>query len=316
MAMRSAAAPDGGCDCSWLWLSHAFVDSALPETLLLLLPTTALPSPTRHLHPISPEIPYSLHIFLFANIQHSHDDTILETCPKIYILILTDCQSVNSSAQGKGVIYLTRITKDPDERRKELVDIAEQLFLDKGYEETAVSDIVSKAHVAQGTFYYYFSSKGVMLDAIIDRLLEDVKVKVENVVTLEGMNAVEKMMMFFGVFRTIGKGREKLMDYLHEERNVLLHFKLEKKVYLMIIPPLVRIIRQGVEEGVFDTDYPREVAISILASSNALSEGKHDPTGTTEVNPRILTIIFDLFARLLGAKPGTFMECASRMMEE
>ena len=37
-----------------------------------------------------------------------------------------------------------RITKNPEERRKELIDIAEQLFIKKGYEQTAVSDIVKK----------------------------------------------------------------------------------------------------------------------------------------------------------------------------
>jgi AcrR family transcriptional regulator len=59
-----------------------------------------------------------------------------------------------------------RVTKDPEIRRKELMDVAEELFLENGYEETAVSDIVKKAGVAQGTFYYYFKSKETKLDAI------------------------------------------------------------------------------------------------------------------------------------------------------
>lgn len=37
-----------------------------------------------------------------------------------------------------------RVTKDPEIRRKELMDVAEELFLENGYEETAVSDIVKK----------------------------------------------------------------------------------------------------------------------------------------------------------------------------
>nr|WP_054858721.1 TetR family transcriptional regulator [Methanobacterium formicicum] len=38
-----------------------------------------------------------------------------------------------------------RVTKDPEIRRKELMDVAEELFLENGYEETAVSDIVKKS---------------------------------------------------------------------------------------------------------------------------------------------------------------------------
>ena len=65
-----------------------------------------------------------------------------------------------------------RITKKPDERRQELIDIAEQLFIKKGYEQTAVSDIVKKAKVAQGTFYYYFKTKEEILDSIIGRYIK------------------------------------------------------------------------------------------------------------------------------------------------
>ena len=71
-----------------------------------------------------------------------------------------------------------RITKNPEERKKELIDIAEKLFIKNGYEQTAVSDIVKKAKVAQGTFYYYFKTKENILDSIIDRYIN---------LTVEGM---------------------------------------------------------------------------------------------------------------------------------
>ena len=48
---------------------------------------------------------------------------------------------------------MTCTVKDPETRRSELINAAEELFLANGYEETAVSDIVRKIGVAQGTFY-------------------------------------------------------------------------------------------------------------------------------------------------------------------
>jgi AcrR family transcriptional regulator len=35
-----------------------------------------------------------------------------------------------------------RIIKDPEERRKELIDTAERLFIAEGYDQTAIRDIV------------------------------------------------------------------------------------------------------------------------------------------------------------------------------
>jgi AcrR family transcriptional regulator len=46
-----------------------------------------------------------------------------------------------------------------DERRRQILAIARQRFLDDGYAKTSVSSIVRGAGIAQGTFYLYFKSK-------------------------------------------------------------------------------------------------------------------------------------------------------------
>ncbi|MCO4773901.1 MAG: TetR/AcrR family transcriptional regulator [Deltaproteobacteria bacterium] len=48
-------------------------------------------------------------------------------------------------------------------RRQQLLEVAEQLFLESGYSKTSVSRIVKTAGVAQGTFYLYFSTKEEIL---------------------------------------------------------------------------------------------------------------------------------------------------------
>lgn len=52
-----------------------------------------------------------------------------------------------------------RITKNPDERRKELITIASKLFEKYGYEKVSVRDILAEVNGAPGMFYYYFKSK-------------------------------------------------------------------------------------------------------------------------------------------------------------
>ncbi len=66
-------------------------------------------------------------------------------------------------------------SKPPEERRKELVDVAARLFAEKGYESVAVRDILAEVNGAPGMFYYYFKSKqdiylAVMEDYINDKL--------------------------------------------------------------------------------------------------------------------------------------------------
>ena len=50
-----------------------------------------------------------------------------------------------------------RISKDPEVRKKELIDIATKLFEERGYERVSVRDILSEVNGAPGMFYYYFN---------------------------------------------------------------------------------------------------------------------------------------------------------------
>jgi len=51
------------------------------------------------------------------------------------------------------------ITKEADERKREILESATELFLEKGYKHTSVEDIAEKIGVVKGTCYHYFSNK-------------------------------------------------------------------------------------------------------------------------------------------------------------
>jgi AcrR family transcriptional regulator len=60
-------------------------------------------------------------------------------------------------------------TKPAEERRNELMDAAQHLFLQQGVAATTIEQITSTAAVAKGTLYLYFSSKDDVLAALGDR---------------------------------------------------------------------------------------------------------------------------------------------------
>lgn len=52
-----------------------------------------------------------------------------------------------------------RHTDQGNERKQQLLEAAEQLFTQKGYDATRISDICTAAGVAKGLFYWYFPTK-------------------------------------------------------------------------------------------------------------------------------------------------------------
>jgi AcrR family transcriptional regulator len=57
-------------------------------------------------------------------------------------------------------------------RQTELLQIAADLFADRGYNATTVRDIADKAGILSGSLYHHFDSKESMIDAILSRFIE------------------------------------------------------------------------------------------------------------------------------------------------
>jgi len=213
---------------------------------------------------------------------------------------------------------MPRISKDPDTRRRELIGEAEKLFLEKGYDETTISDIVKATGVAQGTFYYYFKTKDDILDAIAETYVEDVRTKSEEVAERKDLNAVEKMLTISSSFSGLVKDKKGIVVNLHEDKNAHLHVKIERKTMSVLLEPYAAIIRQGIQEGLFQTDYPEEAVVSIIASTSAILDTPEEVAeiaetgaapearGRTKQMKRNMAALFDIIETILGAKKGTF----------
>ena len=73
----------------------------------------------------------------------------------------------NPAAGGKALDQARRrVVKPPDQRRREILEAATELFAQRGYEMTTVQGIAGQAEVAAGTVYLYFPSKEAILDAL------------------------------------------------------------------------------------------------------------------------------------------------------
>ncbi|WP_066191608.1 MULTISPECIES: TetR/AcrR family transcriptional regulator [Gracilibacillus] len=60
-----------------------------------------------------------------------------------------------------------------NQRKRKVADIALRLFIDKGFQETSIQEIIDKAEISKGTFYNYFSSKNDCLVEILENIRYD-----------------------------------------------------------------------------------------------------------------------------------------------
>jgi AcrR family transcriptional regulator len=73
-------------------------------------------------------------------------------------------------------------TKPPEERRDELMNAAQNLFIEHGVGQTTIEQITAAADVAKGTFYLYFSSKEDVLAALRQRYVQGLLAAIKSAV--------------------------------------------------------------------------------------------------------------------------------------
>lgn len=61
--------------------------------------------------------------------------------------------------------------KKGDLKRTQILDAAEKLFLEKGYERASVQDVLDALGMSKGGFYHYFDAKESLLRAVCERRL-------------------------------------------------------------------------------------------------------------------------------------------------
>jgi len=197
-----------------------------------------------------------------------------------------------------------RVSKDPEARKDDLIEAAERLFLERGYDNTAVGDIVKAVGVAQGTFYYHFKSKEDILGAVLARSLEDVGRAISDITDRTDFTPPEKVSAVIGAaFGTITE-KQGLLESLHRPGNALVHDKLRRLTIDVLVPLMARLVEEGKRGGDFDVPHAREAGELVLA---AVAYSFDHPTLLSDPGHRrrMKEALESALPRILGMKEGT-----------
>jgi AcrR family transcriptional regulator len=176
-------------------------------------------------------------------------------------------------------------------RRDEILDAAERQIRIGGYDAMSIQALQDELGVSRGAIYHYFDSKESILGAVIARMTDAAMAVVNPIGDDPEMSAIAKLQ---AVFSTGGQWKAQRSDLLmallrswYSPANDLVRFRAQAASLAAFVPLMVRIVRQGVEEGTMNPSSPDHAAKLIAGLF----------TGSADV-------IFDLLvARLDGRIP-------------
>ncbi|GAB4432065.1 MAG: TetR/AcrR family transcriptional regulator [Anaerolineae bacterium] len=209
-----------------------------------------------------------------------------------------------------------RIVKDPDVRRNEILDAAQRLFYRKGYELTSVQEIILEIGIAKGTFYHYFSSKLDLLDATIERMVEQTLQALRPLVDDPQLSALEKFERFYSDFVDWKVENRafflNMIDVWYRDENAIFRDKVKRASIEMTVPFLAQIIAQGIDEGVFAVEYPADTAELVLQIGQPFSDtlvkivvSDSKPADTLAIIERKRLVYHQAIERILNAPAGS-----------
>ncbi|MDO4711702.1 MAG: TetR/AcrR family transcriptional regulator [Peptostreptococcaceae bacterium] len=196
-------------------------------------------------------------------------------------------------------------------RKNEILDSVEELFLEKGMDETSTEEILKRAGIARGTLYHHFRSKNEIMDALIERMTDRL---VERSAAVAQDRSIPVIDRFFAAIRALHVGEEgsAMLNYLNEPQNAMMHQKTQHALFLKVPPILAGILEEGMLEGLFDSPYPLEVVemtgayLQLVLDSDYLSfEGE-------VIEQKLLALAYNL-ERMLFAEPGSFQRSVRTM---
>jgi AcrR family transcriptional regulator len=199
---------------------------------------------------------------------------------------------------------MARSNKNHDASREALINIALDLFLENGYENTTVSQIMKAANLSKGGMYHYFSSKEEILDAVIEFAL---KQELEKHRTNLKSLPLEERLIGFSRSVDISDFTRKLLSYSNNHADSIVSYKVREYGVHLFIPLLTEIFEEGIAAGLYNFPYPKEMAEFCVLLVKAISEPNILPSAGHAERLRRMEAFFYILTTSLGAAPD-YME--------
>lgn len=164
---------------------------------------------------------------------------------------------------------------------------AEYLFNIKGYESASLNDIAKRIGIAKGTLYYYFETKEDILNAVAERFCSNIISMENEIANDDSMDCITKIKKILLKEFQYDRKNKHMLDNLHHWENIKIH----QKIFILMIEQyshiFAKIIKQGIEEGEFKTEFPLDTVQFIMAGYRMLFDPTHFSWSDVELRQKL-----------------------------
>lgn len=192
-----------------------------------------------------------------------------------------------------------RVVKDAKERRDEILDAADELFSQKGFDGTSTNEILEKIKIARGTLYYHFKSKEDIMDALIKRYEEVILDNAEKIAKDKSIPVYERIAKVVMALNISDQGNGRIIEHMHKPQNALMHQKTQATIVKRLTPLLTGMIEEGIEQKLFQTPFPYECMEMVVVYANTIFDSDMIVLSEKERQGRMQAFIYNIGRMLM-----------------
>ena len=151
-----------------------------------------------------------------------------------------------------------------EEARNLILNTAATLFIEKGYEQTSINDIVLGLDgLTKGAVYHHFDSKYDILLEIAKRFIpnEEVLLNIDNMTTLSGLEKIQTLLLETMFSKEIIVNTAPSIGLLEDPIFSSIY---NKQMCYHLAPKVENYIKEGIRDGSIITQQPEQMAEVVI----------------------------------------------------
>lgn len=159
--------------------------------------------------------------------------------------------------------------KYPQETEQLILEAALKLFIEKGYEQTTILDIVGgMGGLTRGAFYHHFKTKEEVFFALTDKLFSDIELfaKIKGCTEINGLEKIKLTLQILNESEEYAKLQLQILPLIESSPTAFKLYMEKQRTFLA--SKYAELIEEGINDGSIKAKYPKLTAELFLLICN------------------------------------------------
>lgn len=158
--------------------------------------------------------------------------------------------------------------KKGDLRRIQILDAAEKLFFERGYDRTSVQDVLDALNISKGGFYHYFDAKETVLRELCQRRWTERFDRVKPELYGGRRSPMDRLNLLLGLANLFEMEDEHfaalMVKVCYRDGDAAIRDYRRRTLIDMLRPPLDEVITEGIDAGLLHSRQPMQLGRLLL----------------------------------------------------